>query len=505
MSFDHLLAGAALVFEPRVLGVMLIASFFGLFVGATPGLTATMAVALLVPVTFFMDPAASLAAIIAVSAMAIFAGDIPSALLRIPGTPASAAYTDDAFLLTRRGRIDLGLGVNLVTSVLGGVFGAIVLMLAAPMLADVALRFSTYEYLFLALLGLACAVIVARGDALKGTVSMVLGLILSTVGIDVVLGFPRLTFGFTELLSGINIVPALVGVFAISELCRKLAHLDSPAPEILDAGGKLLGGVWSVVWKFRLNFIRGSAIGTLIGALPGAGADIAAWISYAVSKKFSKNAANYGNGEVEGLVDAGSANNAALGGAWVPALVFGIPGDTITAILIGVLFMKGLNPGPTIFERTPELVSSIYIAFIVANLLMLPLGILAIRAGRLILAVPTTFLYAMILMACIVGSFAVSNSAFDVGLMLVLGLAAWVLEENGFPMAPLILGLVLGKLIEENFVGSLIKADGALAPFFARPVAAVLGVVTIAVWLAPPLLWLLRRRTERPVNVSSPP
>lgn len=496
MNLDHLLAGAALVFEPRVLAVMLIASFFGLFVGATPGLTATMAVALLVPVTFFMDPSASLAAIIAVSAMAIFAGDIPSALLRIPGTPASAAYVDDAFLLTRRGRIDLGLGVNLVTSVLGGVFGAVVLMLAAPLLADIALRFSTYEYFFLALLGLACAVIVSRGDPLKGTVSMLLGLVMSTVGIDVVLGFPRLTFGFPELLSGIDIVPALVGVFAISELCRKLAHLDGSAPEILDPGGSLLGGVWGVVWKFRLNFVRGSAIGTLIGALPGAGADIAAWISYAVSKKFSKNAANYGNGEVEGLVDAGAANNAALGGAWVPALVFGIPGDTITAILIGVMFMKGLNPGPTIFERTPELVSSIYIAFIVANVLMLPLGILAIRAGRTILAVPTTFLYPLILMACIVGSFAVANSAFAVGLMLVLGLAAWVLEENDFPMAPLILGLVLGRLVEENFVASLIKADGGLLPFFSRPVAGVLGVVTIAVWLAPPLLWLKSRLTR---------
>jgi TctA family transporter len=494
VNLDHLLAGAALVFEPRVLGVMLVAAFFGLFVGATPGLTATMAVALLVPVTFFMDPTASLAAIIAVSAMAIFAGDIPAALLRIPGTPASAAYVDDAFELTRAGRIDLGLGVNLATSVLGGIFGAVVLMLAAPLLADVALRFSTYEYLFLALLGLACAVIVARGDPLKGTVAMLLGLVLSTVGLDVVLGYPRLTFGFTELLSGISIVPALVGVFAISELCRKLAHLDAAPAQLLDAGGRLMGGVWSVVWRFRVNFLRGSAIGTLIGALPGAGADIAAWISYAVSKKFSKNAHRYGNGEVEGLVDAGAANNAALGGAWVPALVFGIPGDTITAILIGVLFMKGLNPGPTIFDRTPELVSSIYIAFIVANLMLLPLGWLAIRAGRFVLRIPTNFLYPLILVACIVGSFAVANSTFDVGLMLGLGLAAWLLEEAGFPMAPLILGLVLGKLVEENFVASLIKADGALAPFFARPVAAVLGAVTIAVWAAPPLLWLWRRR-----------
>lgn len=493
MSFEHLAAGAALVFEPRVLGIMLIAAFFGLFVGATPGLTATMAVTLLVPVTFFMDPAASLAAIIAVSAMAIFAGDIPSALLRIPGTPASAAYTDDAYFLTRAGRLDLGLGVNLVTSVLGGIFGAIVLMLAAPALADVALRFSTYEYFWLALLGLACAVIVSRGDVLKGTIAMLLGLVLATVGIDVVLGYPRLTFGFTELLSGIGIVPALVGVFAIAELCRKLAAMDGPAPEVLSATGRLLAGTWGVVWRFRVNFLRGSAIGTLIGALPGAGADIAAWISYAVSKRFSKNPQNYGKGEVEGLVDAGAANNAALGGAWVPALVFGIPGDTITAILVGVLFMKGLNPGPTIFERTPELVSSIYIAFMVANLMLLPLGILAIRAGRGMLSVPTTWLYPLILMACIVGSFAVANSAFDIGLMLALGIAAWLLEENGLPMAPLILGLVLGRLVEENFVASMIKANGALPPFFERSVAGVLGVVAIAVWAAPVALWAARR------------
>jgi TctA family transporter len=497
VNLDHLAAGAALVFEPRVLLIMLAASAFGIFVGATPGLTATMAVALLVPVTFFMDPAASLAAIIAVSAMAIFAGDIPSALLRIPGTPASAAYTDDAYLLTRRGRIDLGLGVNLVTSVLGGIFGAVVLMFAAPQLADFALEFSTYEYFWLSLLGLSCAVIVSRGSAVKGAISTMLGLVLSTVGIDVVMGFPRLTLGFTELLSGVAIVPALVGVFAITELLRKVSALGGQATEVLPAQGRLLAGVWALVWRFRLNFLRGSVIGTLIGALPGAGADIAAWISYAVSKKFSKNAGNYGNGEVEGLVDAGSANNAALGGAWVPALVFGIPGDTITAILVGVLFMKGINPGPLIFQRSPELVNAIYIAFIVANLMMLPLGILAIRAGRGILTVPTAFLYPLILLGCIVGSFAIANSAFDIGLMLVLGIAGWLLEEAGFPMAPLILGLVLGRLVEENFVSSMIKSDGALWPFFSRPIAGTLGVCAILVWCLPPLLWARQRLTAR--------
>ena len=206
--------------------------------------------------------------------------------------------------------------------------------------------------------------------------------------------------------------------------------------------------------------MRGCAVGTLIGALPGAGADIAAWMSYAICKKFSKEPEKFGTGHVEGIVDSGSANNSALGGAWIPALVFGIPGDSITAIVIGVLYMKNMNPGPTLFRRNPRTIYAVFLLFILANLIMLPLGWLCIKVAKRILRVPRDILMPVILLFCIVGAFAINNSAFDVGVMLVAGVVAWMLEENGFPITPLILGVVLGEMLEENFISSMIKADG---------------------------------------------
>ena len=231
-----------------------------------------------------------------------------------------------------------------------------------------------------------------------------------------------------------------------------------------------------------------------MGALPGAGADIAAWMSYGMSKKFSKEPEKFGTGHVEGIVESGAANNSALAGAWIPALVFGIPGDSITAIVIGVLYMKNLNPGPTIFINNPVAIYSVFLVFILANLLMIPLGFLAIKAAKKILQVPRNILMPMILLFCVVGSYAINNSVFDVGVMLGFGLFAYLMEENGFPVAPAILGVVLGGMLEENFVSSMIKSDGRLLGFFERSIAAGLGVVTIVVWLSPLVIRLVRGR-----------
>jgi TctA family transporter len=229
--------------------------------------------------------------------------------------------------------------------------------------------------------------------------------------------------------------------------------------------------------------LRGNIIGTFIGSLPGAGADIAAWVSYAVSRRFSKEPEKFGTGHVEGIIDATSANNAALGGAWIPALVFGIPGDSITAIVIGVLYMKGMNPGPTVFVQNPQLIYAVFIAFIVANILMVPLGLLAIRGSAFILRVPRRVLLPIILLFCIVGSFAITSSPFGVMIMLVAGVVGWIMEENGIPIAPAILGLVLGELLEQTFMTSMIKAQGELLAFFDRPLSVVLGTLTIAIWV----------------------
>jgi len=476
------IAAFGLVFDPYVLLVVVLSAVFGLFVGAIPGLTATMATALLVPVTFFMPPVAALGAIVAATTMAIFAGDIPGAMLRMPGTPASAAYVDESYAMARKGQLELNLGANLVFSVLGGLVGVVCLIAFAPLLAEAALNFSSFEYFWLACLGLSCATLISSGPKVRALVSLLIGLGVGTVGIDPVAGHPRFTFGSVDLMSGISMIPTMIGAFALSELLRSAGTPGATGALVQEKVGALFTGMAGVMRQYWRNFLRGSVVGTAIGALPGAGADIAAWVSYAMARRFSKQPEKFGTGHVEGVVESTSSNNAALGGAWIPALVFGIPGDSITAIVIGVLYMKGMNPGPTVFLQNPQFIYAVFIIFILANLLMLPLGWAAIKSAGRILRAPKPMLLPVILLFCIVGSFAITNSPYGIWVMLVFGVLGWVMEEHGIPVAPLVLGIVLGELLEQSFLTSLIKADGSLLAFFTRPIAGVLGAATLVVW-----------------------
>jgi len=482
-----------LVLDPYNIVVMIAASLFGLFVGAVPGLTATMATALLVPVTFFMAPIPAIAAIVTATAMAIFSGDIPGCLMRMPGTPASAAYTDEAYAMAKKGMAETALGAGLVFSAIGGLFGTAVLILAAPTLAEFALKFSSFEYFWLVLMGLTCAVFMTSDRPLKGFVSLMLGLLVACVGLGNPAAFPRFTFGSIELLGGIGLIPMMIGMFAISEIIRYAVDTNPQLPIVDQPIGNVFKGMWKLTVKYPMQILRGSALGTLVGALPGAGADIAAWMSYAVSRKLSKEPEKFGTGHVEGIVESGSANNSALAGAWIPALVFGIPGDSITAIVIGVLYMKNMNPGPSLFTTNPQNIYAVYLLFIIANLIMIPLGWGCIKVAKQILRVPRSMLMPTIMLFCVVGSFAINNTAFDIGVMLVAGVAAYVLEDNGFPIAPAILGVVLGGMLEENFISSMIKSDGSLVAFIERPVAATLCALTLAMWFLPLLLRRLKR------------
>lgn len=493
MQVEHFLAALDQVTDPSVLGVILVAAAFGLFVGAVPGLSATMAVALLVPVTFFMDPVPAVAMMVTATAMAITSGDIPGCLLRIPGTPSSAAYTDEAFAMTRKGEADQALGASIVFSFVGGLFGTIVLITAAPALADFALNFSSYEFFWLVVLGLTCAIFISPSSTLKGFVSLLIGLFLACVGMNNPAAFPRFTFGSENLLNGVTLLPMMVGMFAISEVLRYAAKTGQPKIDIKTKVGNIFTGMWGLTRKYPMSILRGSVLGTAVGALPGAGADIAAWMSYGVSKRFSKEPEKFGSGHVEGIVEAGAANNSALAGAWIPALVFGIPGDSITAIVIGVLYMKNLAPGPMIFTNSPVEMYSVFIVFILANIIMLPLGYLAVKLAKTVLSVPTNILMPMILLFCIVGTFAINNSVFDVIVMLAVGLLAYFMEENDIPIAPAVLGVVLGGMLEENFIFSMIKADGDFLMFFSRPIAFALGVFTLFIWLFPLLCKLYKK------------
>jgi len=494
---ESFLQGLMLLFSLKVILIIMASAIYGLFVGAMPGLTATMAAALLVPFTFFMDPVPALVSIVTMSAMAIFAGDIPAALVRIPGTPSSAAYTQDSFELTKQGKAELVLGADVVFSAVGGLMGAVILMTSAPLLAEVAFKFTSFEYFWLATMGLSATVMVSSGSQVKGALSMILGLFLSTVGVDITLGLPRFTFGSVELLNGVNFIPAMIGLFGVSEVFRSVMEGELAYPIARVKTEKIFSGMWKLFRRYKVNVLRSGLLGTFIGILPGAGADIAAWLAYAVSKRSSKEPEKYGKGSIEAIVDSGTANNSCLAGDWVPALVFGIPGDSITAIVIGVLFMKGLRPGPMIFEQQPEIIYAVYLAFILANLLMIPFGYLAIKGSSQMLRVPRNILMPGILMFCIVGSFAINNTVFDVGIMLVMGVVGYFLEANGFPVAPVVLGLVLGPIVEKNFMMSMIKTEWDVTQFFSRPVSAILCTLTIIIWFFPLIAALLQRKKNK--------
>ncbi len=493
IDFGHAFSALTLMFQPNVLLVIMGSALYGLFVGSMPGLTATMAAALLVPVTFFMDPVPALAAMVAMEAMAIFAGDIPGTLIRIPGTPSSAAYVDDSFALTRQGKASFVMGVDVTASAIGGVFGALVLVCLAPMLAEVALKFSSYEYFWLACIGLSCAVMVSSGSTTKALMSLIIGLLINSIGMDITLGYPRFTFGMLSLLDGFSFIPAMIGMFGVAEIMRNVVTQESKIGPVVVQTGNIFKGVAGTLLKHWRQMIRSGIIGTAIGILPGAGADIAAWVSYGVARRCSKIPDKYGTGEIEGIVNATTANNASLGGAWVPALVFGIPGDSITAIIIGVLYMKDLRPGPGIFERNPEVIYAVYLTFILANLLLIPFGWLAIKISTKVLRVPRNMLYPVVLIFCIVGAYAINNTTFDVLAMMGLGILAYFMEANGIPVAPAILGMVLGNLLEESFMQSMMKADWNLLAFFERPLSAGLGIVALFVWLSPFFVPLIKK------------
>ena len=490
------------VLDPTLLLVVAAAAVYGTMFGSIPGLSATMAVALIVPLTYFLSPLAALAAVITLEACAISAGDIPSALVRIPGTPASAAYADDLYLLTRQGQYERAVGTAVMFSVVGGLFGVAVLIFFAQPFARIATLFTVTEYFWFYVIGLGCAVVVSRGSALKGAFALLLGLLFSTVGLSPVHTQARFTFGRPELYQGINFIPAMIGLFGLSEILRTVSRVGLKehvaivpadvrrsasffARHVSGSLRDVFGGALEILWRRPMRILQSSAIGTLVGILPGAGADIAAWVSFGYSKRTSADPERYGRGSLEGIADAGAANNAALAGAWIPALVFGIPGDSITAIVLGIMMMKNLTPGPEIFERQATLVYSLYVVFILANLVLIPAGWLAIRAGGQLVRVPRHTLIPIIVMFCVIGSYAIGGSYFDVGLMLGMGVIGFALERAQIPVGPVVLGIILGGPLEERLVQAITASRGSLTIFVSRPIAAFLALVALVVWTLP--------------------
>ncbi len=490
-----------MLLKPSVLIPWLLGMAFGLFVGSTPGLTATMAVALIVPFTFYIpDPNTGLALILGISFTAIFAGDIPAVYLRIPGTPASAAGVLDGHEMAKQGKGRLALLLDLYCSAIGGLIGTILLIIIAPQIARVALRFSNYEYFWLGILGLGVGASVSRAPVLRSLIAAALGMLLATVGIDRVSGTARFTFGQPSLSSGLDFIAIMIGLFGLSEVLRNLRLKESSTTLVGRDTHKVSGvELFSTLWRQRHLILRSSFLGTFVGALPGAGADIAAWASYGLAQKTSKKPESFGTGCDEGVVAPTTANNAAVAGAWVPALVFGIPGDSVTAIALGALLMYDIKPGPLIFEQNGTKVQGLLLIALITQLLLIPAGWFGIRAFGVMMKLPRAVVYVSVLIFSVVGAFSLRNSMFDVWIMLAAGIGGCFLEAWKVPLPPLILGLILGPMVEENLRTGLIKSDGSFWPFVTRPISFACALALGVAFVLPRLIKFFKARDgDRP-------
>jgi putative tricarboxylic transport membrane protein len=491
------------LFSLKILVPWILAMVFGIFVGSTPGLTATMAVALVIPITYYLDPRAAFAVILGISFTAIFAGDIPATFLRIPGTPASGAAILDGFEMNKKGKGSLALSIDLICSALGGLFGIILLILIAPLLASFALKFTNFEYFWLGVFGLSMTAILSRGKTVNGFISATLGIAISTIGIDITTGYPRFTFGNTNLMGGISFIPVMIGLFGLSEILKNLTKKEKlGAPTIKGFGRLPILEAMKTIWNYKLRFLISSVVGVFIGALPGAGADIAAWVAYGTAKNTSKNKNEFGTGHVEGVIAPTSANNAALGGTWIPAFVFGIPGDTLTAIVLGAMLMYGLRPGPNIFSQSRNLMNSIFAIGIITQILLLPLGYIGIKLSGQLLKLPKNIIWIGVVFFCIIGSYAINNNFFDIYMMILAGIVGFFLEKLDIPLAPLILGLILGPMVENNLRVGLVKTGGNFLPFITRPISLTIVLLIFLVLFGGNVISFILRLFKRKKNES---
>jgi len=485
------------VFSPNVLIPWALAMALGIFIGAMPGLTATMGVALIVPLTFHMQPIAGLAMILGLSFTSIFAGDIPATFMRVPGTPASGAAVLDGFEMNKKGKGSLAIMLDLYCSTLGGLIGVVLLITISPVLAKFALQFTHFEYFWLGLLGLSMSSVITKGSSIKGLISMAGGLLLAMIGIDVSTGYPRFTFENINLISGINFIPVMIGLFGISQVIRDIASASQDTlsgAAVAETSRASPREVLRVMGRHKRVIAQSSLIGTLIGALPGAGADIAAWVAYGFAKKTSKHPELFGTGYEEGVIAPTTANNAALGGTWIPALVFGIPGDTITAIVLGAMLMYGLKPGPLVFTNNKELINQIFAVALSSQVFVLILGFLGIKAFSYFFKAPRNVVLAGITVFSLIGAYAIRTSIFDVLIVIIFGIIGYFMEKVEMPLSPLILGLVLGPMIEDNLRIGLIKTDNRFLPFLTRPISAVFALILAVTFFYEPIRKLLARK-----------
>jgi len=441
-------AFAALLDWQSVL-MMVMGCILGILGGAMPGISPATAVALLVPFSYALDARLALILLVCIYQAANYGGSITAVLINAPGTPAAAATCLDGYPLTQQGKAGKGLGTALVASCLGGIFGAIILIFFCVPLARAALHFSPAAYFGLAIFGLATIASMGEGNVIKAILAVLIGLLIKTIGLDPISGAYRYTFGSDLLYDGFALIPALMGLFAVSVvfekvekwtgLDRTLDKIDNRLPSIQE------------FWRLKATIVRSSIIGTVIGIFPGAGATIASFVSYDVAKRMSREREKFGKGALEGVAASEAANSSSVGGALIPLLALGIPGSATDAVLIGAFVLHDLVPGPLLFRDQPAIVYGIFASVLTANLIVMLMGIYGNRLFIRVVSVSDKILYPFILVVALIGTYSVSNSLYDMGSCIGFGILGWILKRYGYPPAPVVLGIVLGNLIEYNF------------------------------------------------------
>ncbi|MDC7227682.1 MAG: tripartite tricarboxylate transporter permease [Spirochaetales bacterium] len=458
--------------------------FFGLFIGATPGLTISLGMVLLLPLTYALDPVTSICLLLGLYSAGMTGGSFSAILLNIPGTPSASATAIEGHAMAQNGKASEALSTAIISSFTGGVLGLITLALISPIIAKFALKFGAPELFALVLMGITLICSFGQKSIVKGLMAGVFGLIIMTIGLDPMTGVPRFTFGNVNLQAGINFLPAMIGLFAIPQIISGIATREKVVPSSQHEVKGVFSG-FKYLFKRMRSIIIGAVLGTGIGAIPGAGGPIAVFLSYDYAKKLSKNKDNFGKGEPDGVAAPEAANNAVAGGALIPMLTLGIPGDPVTAILLGALMIHGLIPGPLLFETNPQFVFAIFWAVLMANVFNLFISMLSVKVWVKVLKVPQRILLPIILVMCVIGSFSLNNNFFDTGIMFAFGILAYFMKKYGFPIVPLLLAIILGPQLEEHLRMSLIISSGDPTIFFRKPISLVFIIVAVFSFIAP--------------------
>lgn len=472
----------ALLYVLANLHFLIIGVAGGIIVGAIPGLSGSTGIILMLPFLIYIDPPAALIMMSGLFCGSMFGGSIVSILVSTPGTPSAAATVLDGYPLAKKGEAGKALGVALVASTLGGILSTLCLIFLAPQLAKIALKFGPPEYFALMIFGLTIMASVSSASLTKGFLSGFFGLLLSMVGLNPTLGTERFTFGVTRLLTGFSMMPVLIGLFAVSEVFAQLELLSEGKIVQLSKKHKI-GSIMPTkkemksLWKVILG---SSVLGTIIGIIPATGGSIASFMAYNETKRFSKDPDSFGTGNLAGIAAPESANNATTGGAMIPLLTLGIPGDVITSVMLGALMIIGVQPGPLLFSQSPQIITDLFVGFMMAQFIMLALGYISIRASNLILRVPLGILYPTILCLCLLGAYSLGNSVYDVMLALIFGIVGYFIKKYGFSVPSIILGLILGPIAEQELSRALIISHGDWTTLVRSPLAILFYVFAIA-------------------------